>query len=89
MNPRVRRVLFIVTTGAVLARLYVLGEQKGFVLVGRATVAVTLASLAAWLVHMTMHELAHWAAAVSQNFEIRGVKLLLRLDFSVGGCVPR
>jgi hypothetical protein len=83
MNPRVRRVLFIVTTGAVLARLYVLGEQKGFALVGRATVAVTLASLAAWLVHMTVHELAHWAAAVSQNFEIRGVRLgLLALDFT-------
>ncbi len=83
MNPRARRVLFIVTAGAVLARLWVLGQERGFALVARATVVVTLASLAAWVVHMTLHELAHWAAAVSQRFEVRGVRFgLLALDFT-------
>ncbi len=64
MNPRVRRLIFIVTAGAVLARLYLLGRDRGFELVARATVSVTLVSLGAWLVHMVLHELAHWAAAV-------------------------
>jgi hypothetical protein len=32
---------------------------------------------------MTLHELAHWAAAVTQDFEIRGVRLgLIALDFT-------
>lgn len=83
MNPRVRRVLAIVTAGAVSSRLYVLGEERGFALVGRATVEITLVSLAAWLVHLTLHELAHWAAAVTQGFEVRAVRLgPLVLDFT-------
>lgn len=83
MNPRFRRLLFIVTAGAVLARLFVLGQERGFGLVTRATVTVTLASLAAWLVHMVLHELAHWAAAIWQDFEVRGVRFgLLWFDFT-------
>ncbi len=83
MNRRLRRVLFIVTAGAVLSRLFVLGQERGFALVARATVVVTLASLAAWLVHLVLHELAHWAAAVSQDFEVRGVRFgPLALDFT-------
>ncbi len=74
VNPRVRRVLFIVTAGAVLSRLYVLGRDRGFELVARATVTVTLASLAAWLVHMVLHELAHWVAARLNDFEVRSVR---------------
>lgn len=74
MHPRVRRLLFIVTAGAVLSRLYVLGQDKGFELVARATVSVTLVSVGAWLVHVVLHELAHWAAARSQDFEVRGVR---------------
>lgn len=75
MNPRVRRVLFIVVAGAVLSRLYVLGRDRGFELVARATVTVTLASLAAWLIHLVLHELAHWGAAVANDFEVRKVRL--------------
>lgn len=83
MNPRFRRVLFIVTAGAVVSRLYVLGRDRGFELVGRATVTVTLAALAAWLVHMVLHELAHWAAAVWQDFEVRSVRFgPLTFDFT-------
>lgn len=83
MNPRVRRVLFIVTAAAVLTRLYVLGQDRGFPLVARATVTVTLASLAAWLVHMVLHELAHWAAAAWQDFEVRSVRFgFVLLDFT-------
>jgi hypothetical protein len=83
MNPRFRRVLFVVTAGAVLARLYVLGRERGFELVGRATVSVTVASLGAWLVHMVLHELGHWAAAVWQDFEVRSVRFgPLLFDFT-------
>ena len=74
MNPRFRRVLLVVTAGAVLSRLYVLGRDRGFELVARATLTVTLASLAAWLVHMGLHELAHWAAAARHDFEVRKVR---------------
>ncbi|MDP1822413.1 MAG: hypothetical protein Q8L48_04200 [Archangium sp.] len=74
MNPRLRRVLFIVTAAAVLSRLFVLGQERGFPLVARATLTVTLASLAAWLVHLVLHELAHWAAAAWQDFEVRSVR---------------
>lgn len=82
MNPRVRRVLLIVTMGAVASRLFVLGQERGFALVGRATVLITAAALGAWLTHLVLHELAHWAAAVSQDFVIRAVHLgPLSLDF--------
>ncbi len=74
MNPRFRRMLLVVTVGAVLSRLYVLGRDRGFELVARATLSVTLASLAAWLVHMVLHELAHWVAAAWQDFEVRKVR---------------
>ena len=99
MNPRVRRVLFIVTAAAVLTRLFVLGQDRGFPLVARATFTVTLASLAAWLMHMVLHELAHWAAAVWQNFEVRsvrfgpvlvdltGTRLALKRGTDLGGAV--
>ncbi len=99
MHPRFRRMLMVVTAGAVLSRLYVLGRDRGFELVGRATVTVTLASLAAWLAHMVLHELAHWAAARWQNFEVRkvrfgpvtfdftGPRLVLRGGGDLGGSV--
>lgn len=74
MNPRFRRLLLVVTASAVLWRLSVLARDRGLALVARATVTVTLASLAAWLVHMVLHELAHWAAATWQDFEVRKVR---------------
>lgn len=74
MNPRARRVLYIVTAGALLSRLFVLGHERGFALVGRATLTVTFASLASWLVHMTFHELGHWATARWQGFVVRAVR---------------
>ncbi|MBL8913899.1 MAG: hypothetical protein JNM17_24565 [Archangium sp.] len=77
-----RRVLFIVTLGAVASRLYVLGQEKGFELVARATVLITATALGAWLLHLVLHEVAHWVAAVSQDFVIRGVMLgPLAFDF--------
>lgn len=99
MNPRFRRVLLVVTAGAVLSRLYVLGRDRGFELVARATLTVTLASLASWLVHMVLHELSHWAAAAWQDFEVRkvrfgpvtfdftGPKVVLRWGGDLGGGV--
>ena len=90
MNPRVRRVLFIVTAGAVLSRLFVLGQQRGFELVARATVSVTLVSLAAWTAHLVLHELAHWFAARWQNFEVRAVRFgPLTFDFTSGRTVVK
>ena len=83
VNPRVRRVLYIVTAGAVLSRLYVLGRDRGFELVAKATFTVTIASLSAWLVHMVLHELAHWAAARWNDFEVRSVRFgPLLFDFT-------
>lgn len=83
MNPKVRRVLFIVTAGAVLSRLFVLGQEKGFALVARATVSVTLVSLAAWAVHLVLHESAHWLVAAWQDFEVRSVRFgPLTFDFT-------
>ncbi|MFZ5445038.1 MAG: site-2 protease family protein [Myxococcota bacterium] len=78
-----RRALYIVTAGALLSRLYVLGEERGFRLVAQATVIVTLASVASWLAHMTLHELGHWLAARSQGFVVRSVRFgPVGLDFS-------
>lgn len=74
MNPRVRRLLAIFISGAVLSRLFVLGQERGFGLVARATTSVTLSSIAAWLVHLALHELAHWVAARAQDFEVRSVR---------------
>lgn len=83
MNPRVRRVLYIVTAGALLSRLFVLGQERGFALVARATLVVTAASLASWLVHMTAHELGHWLAARTQGFKVRSVRFgPVGVDFS-------
>lgn len=83
MNPRTRRVVAIVIAGAVLSRLFVLGQERGFGLVARATLSVTLVSVAAWLVHVALHELAHWAVARSQAFEVRAVRFgPVTLDFT-------
>lgn len=75
MNPRARRVLAIVTAGAVLSRLFVLGQERGFALVAEATLTITLVALGCWLAHVGLHELGHLTAALSQDFEVRGLNL--------------
>ncbi len=83
MNPRARRVLAIVTAGAVVSRLFVLGQQRGFALVAEATLTITFVALGCWLGHLVLHELAHLAAALSQDFAVRGLKLgPLAFDFA-------
>ncbi|MFT3714261.1 MAG: hypothetical protein QM817_41895 [Archangium sp.] len=75
MNPRVRRLVMILTLGALASRLYVLGQEKGFELVGRATLLITAVALGSWLMHLVLHELAHLAAALTQDFAVRAVYL--------------
>jgi hypothetical protein len=75
LNRRVRRVLYILTAGALASRLYVLGEQRGFGLVAGTTLRITALALGAWLVHLVLHELALLVAALSQGFRVRGVAL--------------
>lgn len=75
--------LYVVTIGAVLSRLYVLGRDRGWELVLRSTVLVTAVAIGSWLVHVVLHELAHFAASRWQNFELRGLRFgPLVLDFT-------
>jgi hypothetical protein len=74
MPPRTRRLLLILTAGAAASRVYVLGRDEGWSVVGPAVVRVTLTALLAWLVHMALHELAHLLAARAERFVIRGVR---------------
>jgi hypothetical protein len=74
VNPTLRRVIFAATVGTVLARLYVLGVERGWALVGPVAVRVALTALAAWSVHVIAHELGHFAAARGQGFEVRSLR---------------
>lgn len=83
MRFSVRRVIFIAVLAFAASRLVGLAQARGFELVAIATVQVTLVSLSAWVLHMVAHELAHWAAAKSQGFVVRGVRFgPVALDFS-------
>jgi hypothetical protein len=86
--PRLRRLLFIVTAGACLARVYVLGEERGWALVGPTALRVVALSLAAWLAHLVLHELAHLVAARTQGFVVRGVRLAV-VTLDLAGPRPR
>lgn len=74
MPPGVRRVVYILTAGTVLARLFVLGRERGWDVVGPVALRVTLTALAAWAVHVVVHELAHLVAARRMDFEVRAVR---------------
>ena len=83
MRLTARRLLFVVTMAFVASRLVLLAEARGAAVVAFATLQVTLVSLGAWLVHLTLHELAHWAMAVRQGFQVRGVRFaFLAIDFT-------
>lgn len=75
MNRRLRRALWILTTGAVGARLYTLGLARGFGVVAEATLLITSLSLAAWLAHVTVHEWGHFVAARREGFLVRQLRL--------------
>jgi hypothetical protein len=74
VNPFLRRVIFAATVGTVLARLYVLGTERGWILVGPVALRVALTALAAWAVHVVAHELGHFAAARALRFEVRALR---------------
>ncbi len=88
MPPRVRRLVLILTAGAAGSRLFVLGQEHGWALVAPAAARVTLTALAAWLAHMVLHELAHWAAAGAQGFLVRRVRFAW-LTVELAGPRPR
>jgi len=75
VDPRVRRVLWIVTFGVLAARLYTLGAARGFGLVARASLSITALSLAAWLAHVVFHELGHLSMARAMRFQVRSLRL--------------
>ncbi len=74
VNPLLRRVIFAATVGTVLARLYVLGTERGWGLVGPVAVRVAITALAAWSVHLVAHELGHFVAARALRFEVRALR---------------
>lgn len=83
----------------VLWRLFTLGQERGWELVLRSTALVTGVAVASWLVHVVLHELAHFAVARTQGFQLRGLrfgplafdftgaKVKLRLGWDLGGGV--
>lgn len=83
MNPRVRRVVFLITFALVGWRLVTLGNARGWGLVLRSTLLVTGVAVASWLVHVVLHELAHLVVSRTQRFELRALKLgPLMFDFT-------
>lgn len=78
-----RRLVSIVIFAAVAARLVLLARDRGAELVLRSTLLITGLALGAWLFHLTLHELAHFAASRFANFELRGLRFgPLLLDFT-------
>ncbi|MBL8918204.1 MAG: hypothetical protein JNJ54_05050 [Myxococcaceae bacterium] len=77
MTPaqRFRRVLFWALTGGALARLYVLGEARGWSLVGPVALRITGLTLAGWFVHLLLHEGGHLVAARFMRFQLDAVAL--------------
>jgi hypothetical protein len=73
--PRLRRLVFAVLVGTAAARLFALGQQLGWRVVGPATGRVVGTALLAWLLHVAAHEAGHWLAAVRNDFEVRAVRL--------------
>jgi hypothetical protein len=85
MAPRLRRLLTWTVVGAALARVSVLGVERGPQLVARQTLRVTGLALAAWGLHLVVHELAHWVAARREHFEVLAVRLgPLKLELAEG-----
>lgn len=72
---RFRRVLFWALTGGALARLYVLGEARGWSLVGPVAARITGLTLAAWFAHLLLHEGGHLLAARLMRFQLDSVAL--------------
>lgn len=78
-----RRLLLLLTTGAVFARLVTLGAERGWALVGPIALRVSFTALAAYALHVVLHELGHLALALAMNFEVRAVRLgPLHLDLA-------
>ncbi|MDX2010436.1 MAG: hypothetical protein SFW67_09610 [Myxococcaceae bacterium] len=72
---RFRRVIFWALLGGALARLYVLGEAKSWRVVAPVAVSMTALTLAAWFLHLVLHELGHLLAARPARFEVDRVTL--------------
>ena len=72
---RFRRVLFWALTGGALARLYVLGEARGWALVGPVALRITGLTLLAWFGHLLLHEGGHLVAARLMRFQLDSVAI--------------
>lgn len=70
---RFRRGLFWALTGGALARLYVLGEARGWSVVGPVAVHITGLTLGAWFSHLVLHEAGHLAASWRMRFQVDSV----------------
>ncbi len=74
VNPRVRRLLAIVTAAGVLVWLFTLGQARGWGLVAQVGARVVGVALVAFAGHVVAHELAHFALARAMNFEVRALR---------------
>lgn len=72
---RFRRVLFWALTGGALARLYVLGDARGWAIVGPVALRITGLTLLAWYGHLLIHEAGHLVASRLMKFQVDGVTL--------------
>lgn len=61
--------------GGALARLYVLGEARGWALVAPVAGRITGLTLVAWAAHLVWHELGHLAASRLARFRVDAVTL--------------
>jgi hypothetical protein len=68
-------VLFWALLGGALARLYVLGEARSWALVAPVALKITALTLAAWLVHLVLHEGGHLIASRWAGFQLDEVTL--------------
>lgn len=72
---RFRRGLFWALTGGALARLYVLGEARGWSIVGPVALRITGLTLGAWFLHLLLHEAGHLVASRTMGFQVDSVTI--------------
>jgi hypothetical protein len=66
----IRRLLFWVLLAGAFARFYALGEQASWAVVIPLAASVTIQFLAAWFLHLVVHEAGHLLASRLTNFEL-------------------